>query len=66
MVNSVEKEMMRELTEKEMKTIFAGNWFTWLLGYCFQGQYNSMSHNKYQASVMLYKYEPLCRILQRG
>jgi hypothetical protein len=54
-VNSVEKEMMRELTEKEMKTISAGNWFTWLLGYCFQGQYNSMSHNKFQASVMPYK-----------
>lgn len=46
---------IRDLTEAELVSNNGGNWFTWLLGYCWQGQYNSMKYNGFQASVMPYK-----------
>lgn len=44
-----------ELSTSEMESISGGNWLTWLVGYCFQGEYNGMEYNKFQASVMPYK-----------
>ncbi len=51
----MKEPIIRELKKKEQISISGGNWFTKLVGYLVQSQYNGMERNKFHPSVMPYK-----------